>query len=90
MIMETASGQRIGVVQIAGLVARRILLETTVDDHLSVGQQYGIIRFGSRVDVWLPATTPVQVLAGQTTIAGETVIADLAGILSEPTKMTQR
>ena len=54
MVVEMASGQKIGVVQIAGLVARRILLEAAVGDHLNVGQQYGIIRFGSRVDVWLP------------------------------------
>jgi len=90
MIMETAAGQRVGVVQIAGLVARRILLETAVGDHLAAGQQFGIIRFGSRVDVWLPATTPVQVLAGQTVIAGETVIADLSGVMPEPTKSSQR
>jgi len=63
-------------VQIAGLVARRIILEAAVGDQLNVGQQYGIIRFGSRVDVWLPATTTVQVLPGQTMIAGETILAD--------------
>lgn len=90
MVLEMADGQKVGVVQIAGLVARRILLESAVGDHLSVGQQYGIIRFGSRVDVWLPAKTPVQVLAGQTTIAGETVLADLAGKLAEPTEVSVR
>jgi phosphatidylserine decarboxylase len=79
MVLEMASGQPVGVVQIAGLVARRILLEAAVGDYLNIGQQYGIIRFGSRVDVWLPATTPVYVLAGQTTIAGETILADLSG-----------
>jgi phosphatidylserine decarboxylase len=90
MVLETAAGQSVGVVQIAGLVARRILLETAVGDHLSVGQQFGIIRFGSRVDVWLPASTPVLVLEGQTTIAGETIIADLAGEIPEPTHRSQR
>ena len=90
MVMEMADGQKIGVVQIAGLVARRILLETAVGDHLSVGQQYGIIRFGSRVDVWVPAKTPVQVLAGQTTMAGETVLADLAGVIPEPVNVSVR
>jgi phosphatidylserine decarboxylase len=85
MIVEMASGQQIGVVQIAGLVARRILLEAAVGDHLNVGQQYGIIRFGSRVDVWLPAATPVHVLAGQTAIAGESILADLAGKMGEIT-----
>ena len=93
VVMEMGTGKkaaRIGVVQIAGLVARRILLETSVGDHLSVGQQFGIIRFGSRVDVWLPASTPVLVLAGQKTIAGETAIADLSGHITEPTQVSQR
>ena len=85
MVVEMASGQKIGVVQIAGLVARRILLEAAVGDHLNVGQQYGIIRFGSRVDVWLPATTPVNVLVGQTAIAGESILADLSGKMEEVT-----
>lgn len=90
MVLETDGGQKIGVVQIAGLVARRIILEAAVGDRLNVGQQYGIIRFGSRVDVWLPSTTPVTVLAGQRTIAGETVIADLSGKYSEPEAGTVR
>jgi len=85
MVLEMASGQAVGVVQIAGLVARRILLEAAVGDHLNIGQQYGIIRFGSRVDVWLPASTPVAVLAGQTAVAGETILADLSGALTEIT-----
>ena len=85
MVLEMASGQKIGVVQIAGLVARRILLEAAVGDYLNVGQQYGIIRFGSRVDVWLPATTPVNVLIGQTAIAGESILADLSGKMKEIT-----
>jgi len=85
MVLEMASGQAVGVVQIAGLVARRILLEAAVGDHLNIGQQYGIIRFGSRVDVWLPASIPVAVLAGQTAVAGETILADLSGALTEIT-----
>ena len=79
MVLETISGQQVGVVQIAGLLARRIILEVAVGDQLNVGQQYGIIRFGSRVDVWLPESITVQVLPGQTMIAGETVLADLSG-----------
>ena len=90
MVLEMASGQPVGVVQIAGLVARRILLEAAVGDYLNIGQQYGIIRFGSRVDVWLPATTPVYVLAGQTTIAGETILADLSGKTAEITNGVRR
>jgi phosphatidylserine decarboxylase len=90
MVLEMKSGQKVGVVQIAGLVARRILLEAAVGDYLNVGQHYGIIRFGSRVDVWLPAETPVFVLAGQTTIAGETILADLSGKADEITQMVSR
>ena len=84
IVMETTAGQPVGIVQIAGLVARRILLEAGVGDRLAVGQQFGIIRFGSRVDLWLPASTPVLVMPGQRTVAGETVIADLSGALVEP------
>ena len=83
LVIEMASGQQIGVVQIAGLVARRILLESAVGDYLNVGQQFGIIRFGSRVDVWVPAATPVLVLPGQTMVAGETILADLSGAAAE-------
>ena len=86
----TETGQKVGIVQIAGLVARRILLESAVDDELAIGQQFGIIRFGSRVDLWLPAETPVLVLAGQRTVAGETVLADLSGKLAEPKTARQR
>lgn len=86
LVMETPAGQKVGIVQIAGLVARRILLEAGVSDELAIGQQFGIIRFGSRVDLWIPANTPVLVMAGQRTVAGETVIADLSGTMSEPTE----
>jgi phosphatidylserine decarboxylase len=76
LVMETDHGPTIGFSQIAGLVARRIICDVSENDQLSVGEQFGIIRFGSRVDVWLPK--PVRVLAcpGQTAIAGETMIAD--------------
>ena len=86
LLMETDAGQIVGIVQIAGLVARRIVLETGIGDRLLVGQQFGIIRFGSRVDLWLPVGTPVAVLPGQRTVAGETVIADLDGVLIEPSQ----
>ena len=75
--METDSGQVIGIVQIAGLVARRILLETGVGDRLLVGQHFGIIRFGSRVDVYLPAGTAPRVILGQRTVAGETILGQV-------------
>ena len=90
MVLEMADGRQICVVQIAGLVARRIVLEASVGDKLDVGQQYGIIRFGSRVDVWLPATSTVQVLPGQTMIAGETILADLSATVPEITQSVSR
>ena len=77
-LIETA-GARIGVVQIAGLVARRIVSFVREGDAVAAGQRIGMIRFGSRVDVYLPLSA--QVLAGldQAAVAGETVIADLKG-----------
>ena len=84
VVMEMDGGQKVGIVQIAGLVARRILLEAGVGDQLAIGQQFGIIRFGSRVDLWIPASTPVLVMPGQRTVAGETVLADLGATLHEP------
>ncbi len=66
---------RIGFTQIAGLVARRIMPFVTVGNDLATGQRVGLIRFGSRVDVYLPAGTTPQVLLGQRTLAGETVVA---------------
>ncbi|MEA2935836.1 MAG: phosphatidylserine decarboxylase [Variibacter sp.] len=69
---------RIGVVQIAGLVARRILCFVREGDQLVAGQRFGMIRFGSRLDVYLPEGITPQVAVGQTATAGETVIADLS------------
>ncbi|GJD78287.1 phosphatidylserine decarboxylase [Methylobacterium gregans] len=70
---------RVGVVQIAGLVARRIVGFVGAGDQLQVGERFGLIRFGSRVDVYLPEGTRVLVGLGQKAVAGETVLADLAG-----------
>ena len=75
--LETADGRSFGVVQIAGLVARRIRCDLRADQAVRAGERFGIIRFGSRVDVYLPDGVVPLVAAGQTTIAGETVIADL-------------
>lgn len=69
---------RIGVVQIAGLVARRIVCWRNQGDELKPGERFGMIRFGSRLDVYMPATTVPSVAVGQTAIAGETVLADLS------------
>ena len=74
-VVERADGVRIGCTQIAGLVARRILPFVSTGAALSTGQRVGLIRFGSRVDVYLPAGTTPQVLLGQRTLAGETVVA---------------
>ena len=82
LVMETThKGQpvRIGVVQIAGLVARRIVGWVHANDTLNVGERFGLIRFGSRVDVYLPVGTRVLVGLGQKAVAGETVLADLGG-----------
>jgi phosphatidylserine decarboxylase len=82
LVMETQHkglSIRIGVVQIAGLVARRIVGFVSAGDSLSVGERFGLIRFGSRVDVYLPKGTRVLVGLGQKAVAGETVLADLGG-----------
>ncbi len=76
LVIETGD-TRIGVVQIAGLVARRILCWSKPGDMLGVGERFGLIRFGSRLDIYLPLSAQVLVGLGQTSIAGETVLADL-------------
>jgi phosphatidylserine decarboxylase len=70
-------GARIGLVQIAGLVARRIVSFKREGEAVAAGERFGLIRFGSRLDVYLPEGARVLVAEGQTSIAGETVIADL-------------
>lgn len=77
LYLRTADGQDICVVQIAGLVARRILSWTKPGQRLRAGERYGMIRFGSRVDVYLPDGVQPLVTVGQIAIAGETVLADL-------------
>ena len=74
VVLETANGP-VGVVQIAGLVARRIVCFVAQGEDLLAGQRIGLIRFGSRVDVYLPVSANVLVAAGQRAVAGETVIA---------------
>jgi len=76
-VIATAGATRVGVIQIAGLAARRIVPFVREGEIVTAGQRIGMIRFGSRVDVFLPPGVPVLVGAGQTAIAGETVIADL-------------
>jgi phosphatidylserine decarboxylase len=76
-VIVTGTGQRIAAVQIAGLVARRIVVFAREGETVAAGQRIGLIRFGSRVDVYLPEGTRSLAAEGQTAIAGETVLADL-------------
>jgi phosphatidylserine decarboxylase len=76
-LIEGPDGVLLGVTQIAGLVARRILTFVQQGDVVEAGQRIGMIRFGSRVDVYLPAGTGARVLLGQRAIAGETLIAEI-------------
>ena len=77
LLIEGSDGLRIGFTQIAGLVARRILAFVREGDMVDAGQRVGLIRFGSRVDVYLPGGTAPKVLLGQRSIAGETVLAEI-------------
>ena len=78
--LKMTDGRDIAFVQIAGLVARRIRCDLERNDVVRTGERFGLIRFGSRVDVYLPGDVAPLVIAGQTTVAGETILADLAGI----------
>lgn len=77
MLLRTPEGDELVVVQIAGLIARRIVCEVAEQEKVTVGQTYGLIRFGSRVDLYLPAGSTVTVRVGQRTIGGETTLAEL-------------
>lgn len=84
-VIETASGTEICVVQIAGLIARRIVNDMKEDEQVVAGARYGIIRFGSRLDVYVPEGVSPLVCIGQRAIGGETVLADLEG--DEPARI---
>jgi len=77
VLIRTPDGVQIVAVQIAGLVARRIVCNVHVGDKVSIGDTYGLIRFGSRLDTYLPAGAEVLVRLGQRALAGETVLAEL-------------
>ena len=83
LTLELDDGRRLGVVQIAGLVARRIVKFVNDGDMLKAGERFGLIRFGSRVDVYLPAGINALVAVGQRAVAGETVFADFASSEAE-------
>jgi phosphatidylserine decarboxylase len=78
LCIDLPDGRQLAVVQIAGLIARRIVCFTKTGQSLRTGDRFGLIRFGSRLDVYLPPGVAPMVALGQTMIAGETVIADLA------------
>ena len=74
--ITTIEGANIGVIQIAGLIARRIKCDVMKNQLVKTGERFGLIRFGSRVDVYLPDGISILVSVGQRMVAGETVIAD--------------
>jgi phosphatidylserine decarboxylase len=76
-IVKTKNNLEIVFVQVAGLVARRIISELKEDQEVTIGQRYGIIRFGSRADIYLPEAVEIKSLVGQTMIGGETIIAKI-------------
>jgi phosphatidylserine decarboxylase len=77
IVIRTPDGADVVAVQIAGLLARRIVCDVKVGDKLSIGDTYGLIRFGSRLDTYLPVGSTVLVSTGQRALAGETVLAEL-------------
>ena len=83
LVIETPNGT-VAAVQIAGLVARRILCWSGTGENITVGERFGLIRFGSRVDVYLPQGAVPRVAVGQTAVAGETVIAEFGGAPNPP------
>lgn len=85
MVIHLKDGRRLAIVQIAGLVARRILCEVREGQRLETGERFGMIRFGSRLDVYLPEGVAPLVAPGQKTVAGETVLADL--FATEPPRL---
>jgi phosphatidylserine decarboxylase len=80
LAIRLADGREIAVVQIAGLIARRILCDVKEGDHVQAGSRFGIIRFGSRTDLYLPVGVLPLVAEGQTMIGGETVIAEIGDL----------
>ena len=77
VVIRTSEGHQVVVVQIAGLIARRIVCDLHAGDRVAIGDTYGLIRFGSRLDTYLPAGSEVLIESGQRALAGETVLARL-------------
>ena len=78
LIVETKHGFKYGMTQVAGLIARRIVCWAEVDDSFRTGQRFGLIRFGSRVDLYLPLKTHLEISVGQKVKAGETILGYLS------------
>ncbi len=78
LTVETKQGHRYGITQVAGLIARRIVCWAEVNDSLRTGQRFGLIRFGSRVDLYLPLNTQLEVTIGQKVKAGESILGYLS------------
>lgn len=83
LVIDTPNGP-LAVVQVAGLVARRIVCWADGGEDLAVGERFGLIRFGSRLDVYLPAGAALRVSVGQTAVGGETVIAEYGAGIASP------
>jgi phosphatidylserine decarboxylase len=77
VLLRLDDGRELAIVQIAGLIARRILCDVREGDRVTVGERFGIIRFGSRTDLYLPPGVTAMVAVGQTAVGGETVMAQL-------------
>jgi phosphatidylserine decarboxylase len=88
LVVEASNGVQIGVIQIAGLIARRIVTFSQEGENVGTGQRFGLIRFGSRVDTFLPPGRTALVSVGQLAIGGETVFADLKS--EEPEREARR
>ena len=86
ILLELSNKSEIGVVQIAGLIARRIVCDLKDDQKVTTGERFGIIRFGSRVDLYLPTSFDIKVLKGQRMIGGETVIGEFKDIKEKSLK----
>ena len=78
ILLETGSGSRVLFVQIAGLIARRIVTYPVIGDLLQQGNRFGLIRFGSRVDIYFPKDSNVTITIGEHTVAGETILGTLS------------
>jgi phosphatidylserine decarboxylase len=76
-VLETGAGDKIGFVQVAGLIARRIVCNIREEDVINAGQRFGMICFGSRVDVYLPPETTLNVRTGDRVQAGTTILGHM-------------